>query len=297
MSPPSKPAPRLDFASLKPPAPGLHVVATPIGNLGDISLRALATLAAADAIYCEDTRITRRLLERYGIETPLLAYHDHNAEKVRPRILARLAAGETIALVSDAGTPLVSDPGYKLVAAALEAGLAVTAEPGASALLPALILSGLPSDRFLFLGFLPAKAAARRAALAEVKTVNATLILYEAPVRLAETLEDLRAVLGERPAAVARELTKLHETVVRGPLSGLAAEFAAPPKGEIVILIGPPGEMGEAREPDIDAMLAERLASLSLKTAVAEVTAATGLPRARVYARALGLTAKKPTGE
>lgn len=293
MTPPGKPAPHLDLAALKAPAPGLHVVATPIGNLSDISLRALRTLAAADAIYCEDTRVTRRLLERYEIQTPLAAYHDHNAETVRPRILERLAAGETIALVSDAGTPLVSDPGYKLVAAAMEAGLPVTTEPGASAALAALVLSGLPSDRFLFLGFLPAKSAARRSALGEIKSVRATLIVYEAPQRVAETLGDLHAMLGDRPAAVARELTKIHETVRRGRLSALATQFAETPKGEIVILVAPPNDAEQPREADVDALLEDAIARVSLKTAVAEVAAKTGAPRAQIYARALALTGKK----
>jgi 16S rRNA (cytidine1402-2'-O)-methyltransferase len=293
---PSKPAPRLDLGALKPPAPGLHLVATPIGNLGDITLRALRVLGQGDAVYCEDTRLTRRLMERYGLTTRLHAYHDHNAEKVRPAILARLAAGETIALVSDAGTPLVSDPGYKLVRAAIDAGLAVTTEPGACAVLSALVLSGLPMDRFLFLGFLPPKQSARRSALGEIKSVRASLVVFEAPQRLPATLGDLAAILGNRQGAIARELTKLHETVRRGRLETLAEEFASSPKGEIVIIVGPP-EDAAAPEEDLDAVLKEALARATLKTAVAEIAARLGLPRAQVYARALSLSGRRGRGD
>jgi 16S rRNA (cytidine1402-2'-O)-methyltransferase len=292
---PSKPAPRLDLGAFKPAAPGLHLVATPIGNLGDITLRALKVLGEADAVYCEDTRLTRRLMERYGLTTRLHAYHDHNAEKVRPAILARLGMGETIALVSDAGTPLISDPGYKLVRAAIEAGIDVTTLPGASSVLSALVLSGLPADRFLFLGFLPPKQSARRSALGEIRSVRASLVLFEAPQRLPATLVDLAAILGNRQGAVARELTKLHETVRRGRLEALAEEFATSPKGEVVIIVGPPEET-PAPEEDIDALLEEALTRESLKTAVAEVTARLGLPRAQVYARALVLSDRKGRG-
>lgn len=271
--------------------PGLHLVATPIGHLGDITLRALIVLSQADTVYCEDTRVTRRLMDRYGLETRLATYHDHNADRVRPAILKRLAAGEIIALVSDAGTPLISDPGYKLVRAALEAGQTVTAAPGASAALTALILSGLPCDRFLFLGFLPAKSAARRAALTEVKAVNASLVMYEAPQRLGDTLGDLALILGDRRAAIARELTKLHEAVRRGRLSELASAFAETPRGELVILVGPP-EATIMPAADLDEALRQALANASLKTAVAEIAAQTGAPRAQVYARALALTGK-----
>ena len=279
-------------AEAEPLAPGLHLVATPIGNLKDISFRALGTLAAADAILAEDTRVTKTLLAHYGITTPLLAYHEHNAAQMRPRVLARLKAGEALALVSDAGTPLVSDPGYKLVEAVLAEGIAVTTVPGPSAVLTALVVSGLPTDRFFFEGFLPAKSAARRARLAEIGTIPGTLVFFESPRRLAEMLTDAAAVLGERPAAVARELTKLYETVRRGSLAALAGEYGAeePPKGEIVVLIGPPPVDAERHsEADVEHMLKDALASHSLKDAVALVAGATGLPKREVYQRALRL--------
>src|SRR5579863_9721766 len=190
-------------------APGLHVVATPIGNLADISLRALATLAAADAVVAEDTRVTKTLLAHYGIATPLVAYHEHNAAVMRPHLIARLANGAALALVSDAGTPLISDPGYKLVAEALVEGLAVTSVPGASAVLTALVVAGLPTDRFFFEGFLPPKTTARRQRIAELSTSPGTLVFFESPRRVADTLVDLAAVLGPRDAALARELTKI----------------------------------------------------------------------------------------
>ena len=275
-------------------APGLHVVATPIGNLKDISFRALSTLAAADAVIAEDTRVTRNLLAFYGVATPLVAYHEHNARAVRPHLLARLEAGATLALVSDAGTPLVSDPGFKLVQEALEKGVHVTAVPGPSAVLAALVVAGLPTDRFFFEGFLPHKSGPRRARLAELAAVPGTLVFFESPRRIAETLADAAAALGPRPAAVARELTKLYETVRRGRLDALAAALAAeePPKGEIVLLIAPP-EAGAAEqaEADLDARLREALATYSVKDAASVVAAATGQPRRQVYARALQLTA------
>ncbi len=274
------------------PQSGLHIVATPIGNLGDVTLRALETLAGADVIACEDTRVTRRLLGRYGIETPLVAYHDHNAEQMRPRLLARLAEGAVVAQVSDAGTPLVSDPGYKLVEAALEAGHRVIPIPGASASLAALVAAGLPTDRFFFEGFLPAKSGARRTRISELKTLPATLVVYESGPRLPESLADLAAGLGARPAAVCRELTKTFEEVRRGPLDALAAHYAeaGPPKGEIVLVIGPP-LAAESSAADLDAALRTALASLSVKDAAAAVATATGLPRRAVYARALALQA------
>ncbi|MGC1108820.1 MAG: 16S rRNA (cytidine(1402)-2'-O)-methyltransferase, partial [Methylovirgula sp.] len=209
-------------AEAEPLAPGLHVVATPIGNLADISLRALATLAAADAVVAEDTRVTKTLLAHYGIATPLAAYHEHNAEVMRPHLLARLAAGAALALVSDAGTPLISDPGYKLVAEALAQGLPVSSVPGASAVLTALVVAGLPTDRFFFEGFLPPKSTARRQRIAELSAIPGTLVFFESPRRVAETLADLAAVLGPRDAALARELTKVFETVRRGKLPDLA---------------------------------------------------------------------------
>ncbi|MEW6122980.1 MAG: 16S rRNA (cytidine(1402)-2'-O)-methyltransferase [Pseudomonadota bacterium] len=273
------------------PAPGLHVVATPIGNLGDISVRALETLAGADVIACEDTRMTRRLTDRYGIEAPLIPYHDHNGASMRPRILARLAAGDAVALVSDAGTPLVSDPGFKLVVEAAEAGYRIHPIPGPSALLAALVAAGLPTDRFLFDGFLPAKEGQRRNRIVELKAIPATLVLYETGPRLPESLADLADVLGPRPAAVCRELTKAFEEVRRADLSALAAHYAAAgaPKGEIVLVIGPPQEVA-AEDEDVDTALARALADHSLKDAVAAVAGATGRPKREVYARALALT-------
>ena len=272
---------------------GLYVVATPIGNLSDISFRALETLAAAKAILAEDTRVTKILLARYGITTPLIAYHEHNAAEMRPRVLERLARGEALALVSDAGTPLVSDPGYKLVEAAVDAGHKVVPIPGASAVLAALVVAGLPTDRFFFEGFLPPKQTARRERLEVLKAIPGTLVFFESPRRTVEMLTDAHAVLGDRPAAVARELTKLFETVRRGTLSDLATQFSAEdtPKGEIVILIGPPDEGGVVQNDEsIDALLRTRLATHSVKDAVTLVVQETGLPKKRVYARALALS-------
>lgn len=273
--------------------PGLHIVATPIGNAADITLRALDTLRRADAIVCEDTRVTSKLLTRHGIHRPLLSYHEHNAAKMRPILLERVRNGEALAVVTDAGTPLVSDPGFKLVREAAAEGLNVTALPGPSALLTALVLSGLPSDRFLFIGFPPTKTKARRATLAEFKTLSATIILYETAPRLLDTLIDLNEVLGPRDAAVARELTKLFEEVRRGPLPDLVAHYAEadPPKGEIVIVVGPPPD-GEGATDDetVDDMLRAALArGLRVREAVVEVVAATGRHRREVYARALAL--------
>ncbi|HLJ21587.1 MAG TPA: 16S rRNA (cytidine(1402)-2'-O)-methyltransferase, partial [Stellaceae bacterium] len=234
-------------------SPGLYIVATPIGNLGDITLRALDVLKGADAILCEDTRVTATLARRFGLGAERIAYHDHNADAVRPGLIARLAAGAVLALVSDAGTPLVSDPGFKLVRDAVAAGIPVIPVPGASAALAALTVSGLPTDRFLFAGFLPAKSAARRRELRELAAVRASLIFYETAPRLAEALADMAAMLGDRPAAVARELTKLHEEVRRGSLSALAEHYrgAGPPKGEIVVIVGPPAADAAVTEPDL----------------------------------------------
>ena len=272
-------------------APGLHIVATPIGNLGDITLRALAALAGADVIACEDTRVTRRLLDRYAIAAPLTPYHDHNAESARPKLLRRLVEDAAIALVSDAGTPLVSDPGYKLVRTAAEAGHAVTALPGASAPLAALTVAGLPTDQFFFAGFLPPKEAARRSRIAALARVPATLVLFESGPRIAATLTYLAAGLGSgREAALCRELTKLHEEVRRGNLLALAESVAAGElRGEFVLVIGPPA----AERPDVgdtDVLLREALARTSLKDAVGEVAQATGLSRREIYQRALALT-------
>src|SRR5262245_16387884 len=257
-------------STLAPPLPaGLHVVATPIGNLRDITVRALEVLAAADLIACEDTRVTRKLLDHYGIATALTPYHDHNAAAARPKLLARLAQGARVALVSDAGTPLVSDPGYKLVRAAYDAGHAVTALPGASAVLAALAVAALPTDRFLFEGFLPAKEGQRRSRIDELKRIPATLVLFETGPRLAAALGDLAAALGPRDAAVCRELTKLYEEVRRGNLATLAGHYAAAaePRGEIVIVIAPPAAQDETTGADLDTLLRQALQRLSVKEA------------------------------
>ena len=279
--------------------PGLHIVATPIGNLADITLRALATLAGADLIACEDTRVTRRLLGRYSISTPLTAYHDHNAEATRPKLLRRLGEGAAIALVSDAGTPLVSDPGFKLVRDAEAAGYPVIAVPGASATLAALSVAGLPTDAFLFAGFLPPKQAARRARIAELADIPATLVLFETGPRIAATLADLAAGLGEREAALCRELTKIHEEVRRGDLATLAQHYAAGAaeiRGEIVLVIGPPKPAVRPENGDTDALLRQALARGSLKDAVGEVAHATGHSRRDLYQRALLLAKEQSDG-
>ena len=279
------------------PAPGLYLVATPIGNLGDISLRALELLAGADVIACEDTRITRRLTERYGIATALTPYHEHNAAEARPRLLARLAEGQAVALVSDAGTPLISDPGYKLAREARDAGHMVTALPGASALLAALSVAGLPTDCFLFEGFLPPKQAARQKRIALLAAIPATLVFYESGPRLAATLADLAAGLGPRAATVCRELTKLHEEARRGDLATLAQDYAqgAETRGEIVIVVAPPVEQ-DAADDDVDDLLRSALARVSVKDAVGEVALATGRPRREVYQRALELSKEAGDG-
>ncbi|MEQ9641581.1 MAG: 16S rRNA (cytidine(1402)-2'-O)-methyltransferase [Alphaproteobacteria bacterium] len=270
--------------------PGLYLVATPIGNLRDITLRALDVLAGVDVIAAEDTRITARLLARYGISKAMVAYHEHNAARARPALLRRLAGGGRVALVSDAGTPLISDPGYRLVAETVEAGAKVFPVPGASSVLAALVGAGLPTDRFLFAGFLPSKPGQRRSAIQALAGIETTLVLLEAPSRLAASLADLADMLGPRPAVVARELTKLHEEFARGTLPEVAARYAgdAAPKGEITLVIGP-GEAVVASEADIDAALVAALADVSLREAVERVTAATGWKRRQVYARALAL--------
>lgn len=284
-------------AEAEPLAPGLHIVATPIGNLRDISFRALATLAAADAILAEDTRTSKTLLAHYGIATPLLPYHEHNAAQMRPKVLARLREGGKLALISDAGTPLVSDPGYKLVAELVAEGLPVTGIPGPSAVLAALVLAGLPTDRFFFEGFLPPKSGGRRTRLTELAAIPGTLVFFESPRRLAEMLADAAAVLGARPGAVARELTKFYETVRRGTLPELAAHYESEEeaRGEIVVIIGPPGATELVPTDDaIDERLRAALVKVSLKEAVAQVAAETGQPRRKVYARALELTRDDP---
>jgi 16S rRNA (cytidine1402-2'-O)-methyltransferase len=271
------------------------LVSTPIGNLQDLSPRAIAALRAADTLLCEDTRVTARLCAVFEITATLVAMHDHNEQGRIPQVLRWLAEGRRVVLVSDAGTPLVSDPGFRLVRAVLEAGLPVAAVPGANAALLAQTLSGLPPQPFLFVGFLPPRGAARRAALAQLRAAEraglaATLLFYEAPHRLAESLADLAEVLGPRPAAVAREMTKRFEEVVRATLPELAARYAdAPPRGEITLVVGPPPQEEAPAEADLDALLQAALQGHSLKEAVAEVTAATGQPRRVVYARALAL--------
>ncbi|MSO73379.1 MAG: 16S rRNA (cytidine(1402)-2'-O)-methyltransferase [Rhodospirillaceae bacterium] len=279
-------------AEIGPKLPaGLYVVATPIGNLGDLSTRAAETLRGASVIACEDTRVTGGLLQRFGIATPMTPYHDHNAERVRPALLARLTAGESVALVSDAGTPLISDPGYKLVRACADGGIAVIPIPGPSAILAALTVAALPTDRVFFAGFLPAKTAARRTAISELKSLRATLVFYESTQRLADSLADLAAVLGPRPAAVCRELTKLHEEVRRGNLVDLADTFAreGPPKGEAVLVVdGADGTQDIAA--DLDETLRHALATMSVRDAAATVAEALQLPRRSVYARALELS-------
>ena len=275
-------------------APGLYLVATPIGNLGDVTLRALAVLRGVDRIFCEDTRITARLLARFGITTPLALYHDHNAEQARPAVLAALRRGARIALVSDAGTPLVSDPGYKLVRAAIAENLPVTVTPGPSAVLAALILSGLPPDVFLFGGFLPPRQAARRRVIDSWSRLAATLVFFESTARLAGSLADMADLLGNRPAAIARELTKLHEEMRRGRLVDLAAHYrtAGPPRGEAVIVVGAP-EPSTPDEAEVGERLRAALAELGVSAAAARVAAETGLPRSELYRRALALRGEK----
>src|ERR1700719_2115747 len=271
---------------------GLYLVATPIGNLGNVTLRALETLAGVEVVACEDSRVTRRLFERYGITTPLMTYHDHNAETARPKILARLEAGAAIALVSDAGTPLISDPGFKLVQAAQAAGHTVTAVPGASAVLAALTASGLPTDRFFFEGFLPAREAARRTRIDELANIPATLVFYETGPRIAAMLNDVAAGLGGRPGAVCRELTKLHEEIRRGDVAALALAYreGAETRGEFVVVVGPPAKGQGVEVIDLDGMLKGALTTASLKDAVEAVAAATGQKRRIVYQRALALS-------
>jgi 16S rRNA (cytidine1402-2'-O)-methyltransferase len=272
--------------------PGLYLVATPIGNLGDVTLRALETLAGVEVVACEDSRVTRRLFERYAITTPLITYHDHNAEAARPKILARLDAGAAVALVSDAGTPLISDPGFKLVQTAQAAGHAVTALPGACAVLAAVTASGLPTDRFFFEGFLPPRETARRTRIDELADIPATLVFFETGPRIAAMLDDLVTGFGARPAAVCRELTKLHEEIRRGDLGMLARTYrdGAETRGEFVVVVGPPAEIDPVDAVDLDAVLLRALKAASLKDAVEAVAAATGQKRRIVYQRALALS-------
>jgi 16S rRNA (cytidine1402-2'-O)-methyltransferase len=271
-------------------AAGLYILATPIGNARDISLRALETLQACDVIAAEDTRVTAKLLAIHGLSKPLIPYNDHNGAQMRPRILARLEQGQAVVLVSDAGTPLVSDPGYKLVREAIAAGFAVNALPGASAVLVGLTLSGLPSDRFLFAGFLPSKAGERKSVLEELKAVRASLIFFESAQRLSESLAAMAQALGDRPAAMARELTKLHEEVRRGRLSELAAHFDkhGAPKGEVTLVVGPPQDAAPDRG-RTDAALKAALEFMPVKAAADLIAGLTDASRKALYARALEL--------
>lgn len=267
--------------------PGLHIVATPIGNLGDLSQRAAEILSRADRILVEDTRVTAKLLRHIGAKVPMTRYDDHSSEEERDRIVRALGEN-AIALVSDAGTPLISDPGYKLVRAARAAGQAVHTVPGPSAAIAALTLAGLPTDRFLFLGFLPAKAKARDEAIGEIADIRATLVIYESGQRLADTLSALARGLGPREVAVVREISKLHEECITGTLSDLAQRYAeSAPKGEIVIVVGPPAQAGAATEEELDAALDEALEHLSPSRAAAQVADRLNIPRKRAYARAL----------
>lgn len=273
----------------EPLGPGLHVVATPIGNLGDITIRALSALAAAETVLCEDTRTSGKLMERFAIKTRLSPYHEHNAQKVRPQILERLAQGAAIALISDAGMPLVSDPGYRLVKEAVEAGIPVTACPGPSAVLTGLALSGLPTDRFLFAGFVPQKQGERKRLFEEFAKLKATLIFFESPYRIIETLEDAAGVLTHRSVAVTRELTKLHEEVLRGTAEEVAADLRLRPavKGEITLLFGPPEEEEGVSDEALDDAISNALASMSASKAAGEVAKRFNLNRSDIYQRIL----------
>ena len=277
----------------------LTIVATPIGNLGDFTPRAAAALAGADVIACEDTRTTRKLLRLTGTASTarMVPYHDHNGAEMRPWLLEQLEAGRQVALVSDAGTPLVSDPGYKLVAACRDAGITVVAVPGASAVLAALTVSGLPSDRFMFAGFLPAAEGARRSQITELAELTATTIWFETPARIARSLTDMADIVGPRDAVIARELTKLHEEILRGTLDELAARLASGPalKGEIVLLVAGRSRDDEAMDDaQLAAMLRAELEDQRLRDAVKSVVEMTGLPRNRVYRLALELTGDGP---
>ncbi len=278
----------------RPLEPALYLVATPIGNLADITLRALETLAACDVLACEDTRVTRVLLDRYGIRQKPVAYHEHNAAEAGPRLIAALEEGRSVALVSDAGTPLVSDPGYRLVEAARAAGIRIVPVPGASAVLAALTASGLPSDAFLFAGFLPVKDGARRTRLEALKAVPATLVFFESPRRLADSLAAMAEVLGGRSAAVGRELTKAFEEFRTGALPELAAHYAAAgaPKGEVVVCIGPPAA-AEADAEDIDRLLLSLAAEMPASKAAGEAARMTGAKKPELYRRLLALKAAR----
>lgn len=283
----------IDLANRKLTA-GLYVTATPIGNMADMTFRARAVLEGADIIACEDSRVTGKLLARFNIKTPTISYHDHNEKKVLPQMMERLRAGQIVALVSDAGTPLISDPGYHLVRSAQEAGIFVCSIPGASAILAALASAGLPTDRFMFAGFLPSRTQARRTSLKDFTGLKTTLVFYESPNRLKDSLQDMLEILGEREAAICRELTKLYEEIRHGSLSDLVQHYrqADRPKGEIVVVLGPPQET-KAPVGQLDKALIAALETLSVKEAVASVTFTTGLKRKQVYQRALEISGKK----
>jgi 16S rRNA (cytidine1402-2'-O)-methyltransferase len=272
--------------------PGLYIIATPIGNARDITLRALETLHIADVIVCEDTRVTAKLLAIHGITRPLMAYHEYNAERAGPKIIKRLKHGEIVAFVSDAGTPLVSDPGFRLVQTCAQENIYATHLPGASSVLTSLVLAGLPTDRFLFVGFPPNKAGKRTSFFEDLRPVQATLVFLESPKRLAKSLSDMARVFGPRDAAIGRELTKKFEEVRRGSLSELDYHYTqtGAPKGEVTIVVAPPAASEAAAPPEeIDRLLKKALTSSSLKDAVTGVVAATGAPKRYVYARALEL--------
>lgn len=284
-------------ALARPLQPGLHIVATPIGNLADITLRAIATLAAADIIYCEDTRHSRTLTAHFGIKTPLRSFHDHNADATTPEILAALADGKRIALISDAGTPLISDPGYTLVRDALAAGHVVHAIPGPSAAITALSIAGLPTDTFLFAGFLPPKQQARRTRLAELQKIDATLVFYEAPQRIAVALRDMADAFATRTVVVARELTKIHEEARRGTAADLAHHFdEAEHRGEFVVLVAPPTAPAAPSDAEIEHHVVEALRTMSVKDAARSVAEALKLPRSQIYDLALRLKNSPPSG-
>lgn len=273
---------------------GLYLVATPIGNLADITLRALEVLKGADVIACEDTRVSGKLLSYYGIKTRTLSYHEHNAEAMRPRLMEALQAGKVVALISDAGTPLISDPGYKLVCEAAAMGLRVFPVPGASSVMAALCASGLPTNRFLFAGFLPTKESARASEIEELSCMDTTLVFFEAARRLPETLAALARQMPSRHATVAREITKLYEEFRRATLEELAAHYAqaGEPRGEVVIVIGPPQKRVVEYNPEVESQLREALQSLSVKDAASQVARRTGIARHELYTKALDLKGK-----
>ena len=282
-----------EFAA-PPLAAGLHLVATPLGNLADVSLRSLAVLAAADVVLCEDTRITSRLMQHYSIATGLKPYHDHNAASIRPKLLERLAAGDAVALVSDAGMPMVSDPGYKLVRDCIEQGIAVDVVPGPTAPVAALVLSGMPSDRFMFAGFLPARSGARRRVLQDLSVISATLLVFESAGRIEASLSDISQCMADRPVAVAREITKLHQEVLRGSAAEILQQLSQRPslKGEITLVISPPQAPPEVSQEDLSSRLSELLRDHPASKAASLLAKETGKPRAELYDLAVSM--KKP---